>query len=62
VLYTDGLVESRQQSIDVGLAKLASVAEASTGDVQRLTDDIVGGFPDQRDDDIALLALRRRAD
>jgi PAS domain S-box-containing protein len=62
VLYTDGLVESRQQSIDVGLAKLAAVAEASTGDVQRLADDIVGGFPDQRDDDIALLALRRRAD
>jgi serine phosphatase RsbU (regulator of sigma subunit) len=61
VLYTDGLVESRQQSIDVGLGALADVARASTGDVERLADDIVRALPEQRDDDIALLALRRRA-
>ncbi|MEA2246017.1 MAG: hypothetical protein QOH46_546, partial [Solirubrobacteraceae bacterium] len=62
VLYTDGLVESRQKSIEVGLATLAGVAKASIGDVERLADDIVQGVPEHRDDDIALLALRRRTD
>jgi PAS domain S-box-containing protein len=59
LLYTDGLVESRQRSIDTGLERLAAVAQRSRGDVQRLADDIVQALPDQRQDDIALLALRR---
>ena len=59
VLYTDGLVESRQRSIDTGLDRLAAAAQRSRGDVQRLADDIVEALPDQRQDDIALLALRR---
>ncbi|MDX6721850.1 MAG: hypothetical protein QOD73_254, partial [Solirubrobacteraceae bacterium] len=59
VLYTDGLVESRDESIDVGLSTLAGVAERSTGDVERLADDILEGLPEHREDDVALLTLRR---
>jgi serine phosphatase RsbU (regulator of sigma subunit) len=59
VLYTDGLVESRRRSIDTGLERLAEVARRSTGDVERLADEIVEALPEQRQDDIALLALRR---
>jgi serine phosphatase RsbU (regulator of sigma subunit) len=59
VLYTDGLVESRTRSLDDGLGRLASMARAGDGDIQRLVDDIVEKLPEQRQDDIALLALRR---
>ena len=59
LLYTDGLVESRRRSIDAGLKRLADAARRSRGDVGRLADDIVHTLPEQRADDIALLALRR---
>jgi PAS domain S-box-containing protein len=59
VLYTDGLVESRTRSIQTGLERLAEAARASSGGVQRLADDIVDAVPEQRQDDIAVLALRR---
>jgi PAS domain S-box-containing protein len=59
VLYTDGLVESRTRSLDEGLERLLQVARASDGDVQRLADEIVAALPEQRQDDIAVLALRR---
>ena len=59
VLYTDGLVESRRRSLDTGLERLAEAARASVDDVQRLADDIVAALPGERQDDIALLALRR---
>jgi PAS domain S-box-containing protein len=61
VLYTDGLVESRQRSLDAGLKHLCDAARRSRGDVQRLADDIIQTLPEQRADDIALLALRRAA-
>jgi PAS domain S-box-containing protein len=59
VLYTDGLVESRSRSLDAGLERLLEVAMRSPHDVQRLADEIVEALPEQRQDDIALLALRR---
>src|SRR3954453_23847167 len=59
VLYTDGLVESRTRSLDDGLGRLLRVALASNGDIQRLADEIVETLPEQRQDDIAILALRR---
>ena len=59
VLYTDGLVETRDRSIDEGLGRLADAARASTGGVERLADDILLALPEQRQDDVALLALRR---
>jgi serine phosphatase RsbU (regulator of sigma subunit)/PAS domain-containing protein len=59
VLYTDGLVESREHSLENGLGRLAVAAGASAGDVQQLADDILAALPEQREDDVALLALRR---
>jgi serine phosphatase RsbU (regulator of sigma subunit) len=59
VLYTDGLVESRTRSLDDGLQRLAEAVRGSSGGVQRLADDIVDAVPEQRQDDIAVLALRR---
>jgi PAS domain S-box-containing protein len=59
VLYTDGLVESRTRSLDEGLERLLRVARASDGDVERLADEILAALPEQRQDDIAVLALRR---
>jgi serine phosphatase RsbU (regulator of sigma subunit)/PAS domain-containing protein len=59
VLYTDGLVESRTRSLDEGLDRLATIARRSGGDIQRLADEIVEALPEQRQDDIALLALCR---
>jgi serine phosphatase RsbU (regulator of sigma subunit)/PAS domain-containing protein len=59
ILYTDGLVESRTRSLDDGLGRLARIAERSDGDIQRLADEIVEKLPEERQDDIALLALRR---
>ena len=59
VLYTDGLVESRTRSLDAGLERLAETARRFPDDVQRLADEIVEALPEQRQDDIALLALRR---
>ncbi|MDQ1634723.1 MAG: hypothetical protein QOJ32_1532, partial [Frankiaceae bacterium] len=62
LLYTDGLVESRQQSLDEGLDLL--VAVASTTDV-RTPDALVERLltvlaPEAHTDDIALLAMQRK--
>jgi serine phosphatase RsbU (regulator of sigma subunit)/PAS domain-containing protein len=59
VLYTDGLVESRTRSLDEGLGRLAALARRSGADIQRLADEIVEALPEERQDDIAVLALRR---
>jgi PAS domain S-box-containing protein len=61
VLYTDGLVESRTRSLDEGLGRLAALARECEGDIGRLADDVVTVLPDKRQDDIAVLALRRLA-
>ena len=59
LLYTDGLVESRSESIDHGLARLRELADSNGGGVEalctRVVDVLVGG---ERPDDIALLAAR----
>jgi PAS domain S-box-containing protein len=61
VLYTDGLVESRTRSLDDGLERLAALARRSGDDIQRLADEIIEALPEQRQDDIALLAVCRHA-
>jgi serine phosphatase RsbU (regulator of sigma subunit) len=58
-LYTDGLVESRQRPIDVGLAALADAAGSSDGGLEEIAEHLLAVLPASRDDDIALLALRR---
>ncbi len=58
-LYTDGLVESRRQPIDDGLRALAELASRTRGDLGPLADTLLATVPAARDDDIALLGLRR---
>jgi GAF domain-containing protein/anti-sigma regulatory factor (Ser/Thr protein kinase) len=58
VLYTDGLVESREQSIDVGLDRLRALAADAT-DLEALCTKITAGMvPDHQADDIAIAAAR----
>jgi serine phosphatase RsbU (regulator of sigma subunit) len=61
LLFTDGLIEERTRPINAGLERLRQVAaDVATLDVDDLCDRIVAVFTaaDQRDDDIALLAVR----
>jgi hypothetical protein len=60
VLYTDGLVEDRQYTIDQGIADLcAAVRSAPAGDPHALIDHILnaGVGPAPRRDDVAILAF-----
>lgn len=58
-LFTDGLIESRSRTLDDGLAALAAAAESATGSVAEIADRLLAELPASRDDDIALLGLRR---
>jgi serine phosphatase RsbU (regulator of sigma subunit)/anti-sigma regulatory factor (Ser/Thr protein kinase) len=60
VLFTDGLVERRDRSIDEGLARLLDVARASDGDPSELADLVVEEMlgTDPRGDDVAVLVVR----
>jgi GAF domain-containing protein len=66
LLYTDGLVERRGESIDIGLKRLQDAAEELLADVDDETDlddllaDLVEAVTDpDRHDDVAVLAFRR---
>jgi len=64
VLYTDGLIEVRGESIDVGMARLAQVVtERGGGDLEALLDRILSVMLNSEGaaDDVALLALRAEA-
>ncbi|MDA0170234.1 SpoIIE family protein phosphatase [Solirubrobacter taibaiensis] len=58
-LYTDGLVEGRKRPIDTGLAMLADAAGRAEGPLGAIADQLLVSLPAARDDDIALLGLRR---
>jgi PAS domain S-box-containing protein len=58
-LYTDGLVESRERPIDTGLTALADAAGRATGGLEEIAEYLLGSLAGTREDDIALLALRR---
>jgi PAS domain S-box-containing protein len=58
-LYTDGLVESREHPIDVGMAALARLAASARGGLESLADALLAELPRSREDDVALLGLRR---
>jgi anti-sigma regulatory factor (Ser/Thr protein kinase) len=61
VLYTDGLVERRDEPIDSGLGRLASAAADSPGHAATLAGRLVLAMPDTgRPDDVAVLVLARR--
>jgi serine phosphatase RsbU (regulator of sigma subunit) len=59
VLYTDGLVERRDASIDIGLQRLADAARHADRDPERFCDEVLGEMlgSDGPADDVALLAL-----
>lgn len=62
VLFTDGLVESRDRSLDEGVAHLAWLLDHA-GDVsaQELCDHTIDSGAEIREDDACILALRRLA-
>jgi CheY-like chemotaxis protein/anti-sigma regulatory factor (Ser/Thr protein kinase) len=60
ILYTDGLIERRADSIDSGLERLRKAAVARSGhEPERLCDEIVDEFADGSLDDLVFLCIRR---
>ena len=61
LLYTDGLVERREQSLDVGLEHLLAEAARHAGeDIAQMLTSVVRAMNDDRSDDLCLLAAHRR--
>ncbi len=60
LLYTDGLIERRRQSLDDGLARLFGVlAESADLPLEELCDQVLDHMlPDTSSDDVALVAIR----
>ena len=59
LLFTDGLVERRGESIDVGLSRLAEISAQAAED--GLLDHLLAHVPDPSgNDDLAVVAVRRR--
>jgi serine phosphatase RsbU (regulator of sigma subunit) len=58
-LFTDGLIESRTRPLDTGMAALAEAAGPAQGSLDAIADRLLVELPASRDDDIALLGLRR---
>jgi serine phosphatase RsbU (regulator of sigma subunit) len=60
LLYTDGLVERRDQNLDDGLARLErTLAELAGLDLDTLCDELLARMlPPDPDDDVALVAVR----
>jgi len=60
MLFTDGLIERRTESLDAGLDRLlAEIPRHDATDLGRLLAGVVRGVVDEHDDDICLLAARR---
>lgn len=61
VLYTDGLIERRDETIDAGVARLSAALAASPEPVDELCDAVLATMLTDRDgpDDVAILGLRR---
>jgi sigma-B regulation protein RsbU (phosphoserine phosphatase) len=65
VLYTDGLVERRDEPIDASLARLLAAADGWSGSLDGLCDHLLERMAPPRGgphDDVALIALERRAE
>jgi serine phosphatase RsbU (regulator of sigma subunit) len=57
--YTDGLVEQRGESLDVGMERLRDAAAQTDGSLEELLDRLLTQLtPDGSDDDTAILGLR----
>lgn len=57
-LYTDGLVENRSESIDVGLHTLTRLLQSSRHPLERTSDMLLNALRPEPDDDVALLLVR----
>jgi serine phosphatase RsbU (regulator of sigma subunit) len=61
VFYTDGLIERRGESLDIGLDRLARAASTGPDDAQGMRDHIVEQLlepPEQRYDDVTAVVAR----
>ncbi len=64
LLYTDGLVENRRQLLDTGLRRVLDRTAAACAEdvpVRRLMDAVLADVADARPDDVAVVAVHRRA-
>jgi hypothetical protein len=60
VLFTDGAVERRSETIDTGLARLVDAASTAwSGGPGALCDAILASVPAETDDDVVLLVAAR---
>ncbi|GAA3355588.1 SpoIIE family protein phosphatase [Streptomyces antimycoticus] len=59
-LFTDGLVEKRHQSLDVGLHTLVQLLRRHQGPLERICDQVLAALHGAPDDDVALLLARLR--
>ncbi|WP_369243826.1 SpoIIE family protein phosphatase [Streptomyces sp. R41] len=57
-LYTDGLVESRSQPIDVALESMTRILQGPQHSLERTSDMLLGTLRPDPDDDVALLLVR----
>jgi serine phosphatase RsbU (regulator of sigma subunit) len=61
VLYTDGLVERRGESLDVSLQRLCDVVACAAPAPEELCDEVIGSLVSaQARDDVAIVATRMR--
>ena len=59
LLYTDGLVEERDENLADGLLRLTAAVDPNARDIEELCDTVLKRMvPDEKNDDIALLAAR----
>lgn len=58
LLFTDGLVEDRRISLDESMENARRLAETVEDDLEEFADRILGAFG-SREDDVALVVLRR---
>lgn len=60
-LYTDGLVENREDPIDTGLTTLTRLLQSTGGDsLEQTADTVLSALSPEPDDDVALLLARTR--
>ncbi|MER5184481.1 SpoIIE family protein phosphatase [Streptomyces sp. NPDC002896] len=59
-LFTDGLVEHRGESIEVGLQALLRLLEGDRRPLEEICDTVLSALHREYDDDVALLLARRR--
>lgn len=60
LLVTDGLVERRDSTLREGIARLTDAAAATAGrEPDDVCQDLLGHFDDARDDDVAIVVVRR---